>query len=319
MVLTIFLFILGFISLIKGADFLVDGASSLAKKLGVSMIVVGLTVVAFGTSTPELVVNIFASARGSAEIAIGNVLGSNIANILLILGVSAIIFPLLVKYNTVWKEVPLSVLAVLALFVLSNDFIIDKISPTILARSDAIILLFFFIIFIYYTFGIAKVKDNYQEKVAEYSIFKSVLRVIAGLALLVLGGKWVVDGAVDFAKFFGISEALIGLTIVALGTSLPELATSAVAVWKKNSDIAVGNIVGSNIFNIFFVLGISGIIRPLPFNSAISNFDISMALLASLLLFLAMFTGKKFNLERWQGIGFVLIYIAYIGYLIYRG
>lgn len=320
MFLTIILFVLGFALLIKGADFLVDGASSLAKKLGISLIVVGLTVVALGTSTPELVVNIFASVRGSAEIAIGNVLGSNIANILLILGISAVIFPLLVKHNTVWKEVPLSVLAAMSLFVLANDFLIDKISPSILVRSDAIILLFFFIIFLYYTFSIAK-DDNDQNKVKiiEYSVSKSILRVILGLAFLVLGGMWVVDGAVDFARFLGVSETLIGLTIVAVGTSLPELATSAVAAWKKNPDIAVGNIVGSNIFNIFFVLGISAIIKPLPFNPALNNIDILVALLASLLLFCAMFLGKKYNLERWQGIGFILIYFVYIGYLIWRG
>ncbi|MEW6407824.1 MAG: calcium/sodium antiporter [Patescibacteria group bacterium] len=320
MLLTIFLFVLGFALLIKGADFLVDGASFLAKKLKISLIVIGLTVVAFGTSTPELVVNIFASARGSSEIAIGNVLGSNIANILLILGLSAAIFPLLVKHNTVWKEVPLSVLAVLSLFVLANDFLIDKISPSILTRSEAIILLFFFIIFLYYTFSIAKNNDEQDKsKIIEYSISKSILRVILGLAFLVLGGKWVVDGAIDFARFFGVSETLIGLTIVAVGTSLPELATSTVAVFKKNSDIAVGNIVGSNIFNIFFVLGISGIIKPLSFNPAVNNFDIFVVLLASLLLFCAMFLGKKYNLERWQGAGLLILYFVYIGYLIYRG
>jgi cation:H+ antiporter len=306
--------------LIKGADFLVDGASSLAKKLGISLIVVGLMVVAFGTSTPELVVNIFASVRGNVEIAIGNILGSNIANTLLILGISSITFPLVVKHNTVWKEVPLSILAALVLFVLVNDFLFDKISPSILARSDAIILLFFFIVFLYYTFSIAKGgSDQDKIKIVEYSLSKSILRVILGLGFLVLGGKWVVDGAIDFAKFFGVSETLIGLTIVSVGTSLPELATSAVAAFKKNSDIAVGNIVGSNIFNIFFVLGVSGVIRPLPFNPAINNFDIFMVLFASLLLFCAMFLGKKYNLERWQGAGLLIVYIVYIGYLVWRG
>lgn len=319
MLLTIILFILGLALLLKGADFLVDGASSLAKKLKISLIVIGLTIVAFGTSTPELVVNIFASVRGSAEIAIGNIVGSNIANILLILGVSAVIFPLLVKHNTVWKEIPLTLLATMSLFVLANDFVIDKIYPSLLTRSDGVILLFFFIIFIYYTFGIAKIEDRQKNQIIEYSLPKSIGRVILGLIALVLGGKWVVDSAVDFSRFFGVSESLIGLTIVAVSTSLPELATSAVAAFKKNSDIAVGNIVGSNIFNIFFILGISSIIRPLPFNPEINNPDIFVVLLASILLFVAMFTGKKFNLERWQGAGFLIVYALYIGYLIWRG
>lgn len=318
MFLTIVLFIFGFVLLIKGADFLVDGASSLAKKLGVSLIVIGLTVVSFGTSTPELAVNIFASIKGNTEIAIGNVVGSNIANILLILGVSAAIYPLLVKQNTIWKEIPFSLLAILALFVMANDFLIDKIQPSILTRSEGIIFLFFFIIFLYYVFSIAKAENTYENKIIEYSLSKSILRVIFGLGFLIFGGKWVVDSAVDFARFLGVSEILIGLTIVAIGTSLPELVTSAVAAWKKNSDIAVGNIVGSNIFNIFWILGLSSVIRPLPFSSA-ANFDIFVALVASLLLFLAMFVGKRHLLERWQGVGFVLIYFVYIGYLIWQG
>src|SRR3989338_5870304 len=315
--ITYILFIIGFFLLIKGADFLVDGSASIAKKLKISSIVIGLTIVAFGTSAPEFIVNIFASVQGNSEIAIGNILGSNIANILLILGISAIIYPITAKKNTVLKEIPLSLLAAIVLGIMANDMIIDGAGFSGITRIDGFILLSFFIIFLYYIFGITKSdKDIVEEEIKIFGYSKAVLFIIFGLAGLVIGGKWIVDGAVKIAEFFNISQSLIGLTIVALGTSLPELATSAIAAYKKQSDIAIGNIIGSNIFNIFWILGVSAIIRPLPFNAS-SNKDISVAIFASVILFLIMFIGKKRAIERSQGIFMVIAYIGYIVFLVF--
>lgn len=314
--LTYFLFIIGFYVLIKGADLLVDGSSSIAKKLNISNIVIGLTIVAFGTSAPEFIVNIFASAKGNTEIAIGNVLGSNIANILLILGVASIIYPISAKKNTVLKEIPFSLLAALLVAITSNDVLIDGSSVSVITRIDGLVFLGFFIIFLYYSFSITKSDDDINETpVKELSYLKSATYILLGLTGLVLGGKWIVDGAVAIAESFNVSQSLIGLTVVAVGTSLPELATSAVAAYKKQSDIAIGNVVGSNIFNIFWILGASAVIRPLPFNTN-SNADILVNILASVILFFAMYVGKKHVLERWQGVLLVLFYIGYIAYLV---
>lgn len=315
--MTYILFIIGFVILVKGADLLVDGASSIAKKLKISAIVIGLTIVAFGTSMPELIVNIFASINGNADIAIGNILGSNIANILLILGVSAIIYPLATKKNTVWKEIPLSLLAAIVLGVMASDALIDGGIFSGLTRIDGIVLISFFIIFLYYTFGIAKTSgDVADDEIKQFSYSKSILFIILGLVSLTLGGKWIVDGAVKIAEFFNVSQSLIGLTVVAVGTSLPEFATSAVAAYKKQADIAIGNVVGSNIFNIFWILGVSSIIHPLPFSPS-SNSDILMTIFASLILFILMFIGKRHIIQRWQGAVMVMIYIAYIIFLIF--
>ena len=321
--LTYILFVIGFILLIKGADLLVDGAASFAGKFKIPTLVIGLTIVALGTSAPELVVNIFASISGSADIAIGNILGSNIANILLILGVSALIFPLKAKKSTIKKEIPFSLLAILVLGLLANDLLIDKVellagSSGLLSRIDGLILLAFFIIFLVYTFGIAKNKPEEAsegEEIKDLSLARSMAYIGIGIAGLIFGGKWIVDGAVKIAELFNASEALIGLTIVAIGTSLPELATSAVAAYKKQTDIAIGNVVGSNIFNLFFVLGISATIKPLPF-SASNNIDIGMIILSTLLLLLALFIGKKRVIKRWQGAVMVLLYLAYLTFLI---
>jgi cation:H+ antiporter len=324
--MTYLLFVLGFVFLIKGADLLVDGASALAKRFKISDIVIGLTIVSFGTSAPELIVNLFASGSGEAELAIGNVFGSNISNVFLILGVASVIYPLDIERNTAWKEIPLSLLATLVLGFLANDLLIDQAQSSILTRIDGLVLLSFFVIFLYYTFGIAKSgngkkekeKEKLKEKVKKLSIPISIIFVILGLIGLALGGNWIVDGAVLIATQFGLSEALIGLTIVAIGTSLPELAASCVAAYKKNAELAVGNVVGSNIFNVLWILGLSATVKPLPYQLA-SNYDLLMVVLASFLLFVFIFIDKKNILQRWQGILLLVFYACYLTFLIFRG
>ena len=316
--LTYILFVLGFAFLIKGADFLVVGASTIARRYNISDLVIGLTVVAFGTSMPELFVNILASAQDNADIAIGNVLGSTIANILLILGISAFIYPLSVTKGTVWKGIPFSLLAAIVMGLLANDLLIDGYEASLLTRIDGLVMLTIFLIFLYYSFSISHdikgMDDHLDTKTQKLS--KSLLFIILGLIGLTLGGKWIVDGAITIASGFGMSESLVGLTIVAIGTSLPELATSATAAYKKNVEIAVGNVVGSNIFNIFLVLGISATLKPLPFQIS-NNLDIGVVILSSLLLFLFMFTGEKRSLDKWEGAVFVFLYILYITFKIY--
>lgn len=314
----ILLLIVGFALLIKGADYLVDGASSLAKRLGIADIVVGLTIVAFGTSTPELIVNIMASLKGNTDISIGNVVGSNIANILLILGISAFIYPLIVKRATAWKEIPLSILAAVAILIMANDVYVDGSSASVLSRIDGLVLFLFFLLFMSYIITLAKEEHESAESHKVYSLFKSIGMIFFGFSFLALGGHWVVNSAVAFARGLGVSEMLIGLTIVAVGTSLPELATSAMAAYKRNSDIAIGNIVGSNIFNIFWILGISAIVKPLPF-STLANFDLFFLLGISTLLFIFCFTQKRYQLDKMEGIVFILLYVGYVGYLIMRG
>ncbi len=307
------LIVAGFVLLIKGADFLVLGASSIARRYQISELVIGLTIVAFGTSTPEFFVNLIASLGGNSDIAIGNVLGSNIANFLLILGISALICPLVVKSGTVWREIPFSLLAVIVLAITVNDKWIDNLPFSVLSRGDGLVMVCFFLIFIYYSASIARTIEGMEDIIPEktYSIFRSLLLVLGGFIGLSVGGKWIVDSAVDIALASGMSEALVGVTIVAIGTSLPELATSAVAAYHKNIEIAVGNVVGSNIFNIFYVLGLSSIIKPLPFNTEY-NVDITTVIVASSVLFMFMFIGRKHTLDRWQGALFFIAYILYI-------
>ncbi len=316
--LTYILFIIGFILLIKGADYLVDGASALAHRLGVADLIIGLTIVSFGTSAPELLVNVVASFRGASDIGIGNILGSNIANLFLILGVAGLIYPLRIKKSTTWKEIPLNILSALVLLFIANDVLIDQAETSMISRIDGLLLMMFFVIFIYYTIGLAHAEKNHDVEYRKHGYMKSLIMIVVGCIGLAFGGKWVVDGAVNIASQFGLSEALIGLTIVAVGTSLPELATSAVAAYKKNTDIAIGNVVGSNLFNIFWVLGLSAAIKPLPFDEMI-NTDILVYLLATVMLFLYSFTGRKNHIDKWEGGIFVVCYVAYIIFLVWRG
>jgi cation:H+ antiporter len=306
----------GLILLIFGSNWLVDGASSLARKLNISDIVIGLTVVAFGTSSPELVVNLIASFNGNTDIAIGNILGSNIFNILVILGITALFYPVAVMNNTVWKEIPFSILAIVIIGFVANDVLIDGYPKNELSRIDGLVLLGFFSIFMAYTFILAKQSGPLMEvETVIMSFPKSILFMIIGLAGLFFGGRFLVLGAVDIARSLGMTESVIGLTVVAAGTSLPELATSVTAALKKNSDIAIGNVVGSNIFNLFLVLGTSAVVRPLPF-SVSSNFDILTVFISSLLMFFFVFLGKGRKIDRKEGTFFLLLYVAYTVYLI---
>ena len=319
--LTTTLFIAGFAALIKGADFLVDGASSVARRYRIPPIVIGLTIVAFGTSMPELFVNVFAALNGTADIAVGNIVGSNIVNILLILGVSALVARLTVSSDTVWKEIPMGLLAVVVLGAVANDILLGSATENVLTRGDGIVLIGFFIIFLYYTVGLALRQRNNspgENTVPEQSMLRAVLFIGTGLAGLIVGGKWIVDGATTIAAMWGLSEAMIGLTIVAVGTSLPELATSAVAAYKGNTDIAIGNVAGSNIFNIFWILGISAIIAPLPYNLTL-NFDLMVVAVASFLLFAAIFVHHRGTLGKVEGISFIVLYILYLIAVVARG
>ena len=316
MVLNILLLLAGFVALIFGATKLVDAASSLAAKFGIPSIVIGLTIVAFGTSAPELVVNVFAAANGSTEMVLGNVLGSNIFNILGILGISAMIYPLTVKTSTTWIEIPLSLLAAICVLIVSADIWLDGTSGNIISKSEGIILLLFFAVFLGYNLVVSKSGGEEEEmKTENYTTPKAVLFIVLGLAGLILGGRLIVDNAVVIAAVLGLSERIIGLTVVSIGTSLPELATSIIAVRKKNVDIAIGNVVGSNIFNIFLILGISTTVTPVLV-TANTFLDIFVNIAASLLLFLFIFTGKGRKLVRWEGIVLLGFYVAYVAYLI---
>ncbi len=323
MIIKIILFFLGIILLIKGANWLVKGSSSLAKKLGVSTLVIGLTVVAFGTSMPELIVNLLAAIKGSGEVAFGNIIGSNISNILLILGITAFICNVRARHSTVWKEIPFALLSVLVLFTLSNKFF-NGTRIFLLNWTDGLILLFFFGIFLYYASELTQIKKSKKKKKKEkintekLSNKKISLLIFLGLIALYFGGIWTVNGAVFIAQQFGLSEFLISATIIALGTSLPELVTSITAALKKEVDLAIGNIVGSNIFNILWVFGITSLIAPIKIPRFI-NLDLAILLITTLLLLLFMFTGKKQQLEKRHGIYFIVLYILYILFIVLRG
>ncbi|HSE34847.1 MAG TPA: calcium/sodium antiporter [Candidatus Paceibacterota bacterium] len=312
----------GFVLLLKGAEYLVEGSSTLASKLGVSPLVIGLTVVAFGTSMPELTVNVLAALSGTTDVAFGNVIGSNIANILLILGVTAMIRPLAVQHTTVWKEIPLAFLSTLVLLALAARPFLDPGSLGAIARTDGIILMLFFAIFLSYVLEL--VRKNRSEKLEEsVEIERHSLPMIAfmiggGLGALVIGGKWVVDGAVAIATTFGISEYVIAVTIIAIGTSLPELVTSVVAARKGHSDLAVGNVIGSNIFNVFWVLGATALVTPVPFPIHAAA-DLAVLGTATALLFVFATISKGQHLAPLHGRIMVALYLLYMILLVLRG
>lgn len=314
------LLIIGFALLTISADWLINGASGLAKRLNISDLVIGLTIVAFGTSAPELVVNIVAATEGSSDIALTNILGSNIINTLIILGISATIFPVACKQSTYRIEIPLSALAGLAVLLLGTNFFgilhLGE-SHNGVSRIDGTILLSIFICFCSYTIyqGLHNRDKASAESYKATPIWKAILLIVFGLAGLIIGGELIVSNAVTIAKSWGISEAVIGVTIVALGTSLPELATSAMAAYKKNTDLAIGNVIGSNIFNVFFVLGISATIRPLPSYENL-QVDAAMAAGSSLLLLLFIIISRKRNINRIEGIFMLTIYGIYLAWLL---
>lgn len=314
------LLLVGFVFLIKGADWLVRGSSSIARSFQVSEFIIGLTVVSFGTSLPELVITLFAGAAGEPELAIATVIGSNLANILLVLGVASMIYPMSAASETVWREIPFTLLASLVLAAMLNDAFLGSGTTSGLGRGDGIVLLGSFCAFIYYISQ--SLRNNPDEEwvgsQAKDSNRRAVIEIIAGGAGLVIGGKCTIGGATTIAENLGMSDALIGLTVVAIGTSLPELATSAVAAYRRNVDIAVGNVVGSNIFNIFIVLGISSVTFPMTYDTSL-NVDLGLMIVATILLFAFMFIGHpKRTIQRHEGAFFVLLYIFIIAFAVYR-
>lgn len=313
MIISSILIIVGFTSLIFGANWLVDGASSLAKKNNISDLVIGLTIVAFGTSAPELVVNSVASSDGLSDIVFGNIIGSNNFNLFIILGIAGLIYPITVQSSTAWREIPISLIVAVLLFVLANNFFINQ--ELEISKLDGIILLICFLCFLYYVFNqLKRVKPEAitPENKSNYMIWGLVIFGIAGL---IIGGKLVVDNSLDLATELGVSQKIIGLTIIATGTSLPELFTSIVAALKKNSDIAIGNVIGSNIFNVLLILSISSFVNPIKYNANF-NQDILILIGGTLFLIIAMFTGKRKRLDRWEALILLSFYLIYTTYLV---
>lgn len=314
MLLSGFLIIVGFVLLIKGADWMVNGSTLLAKKKRIPDLVIGLTIVAFGTSAPELVVNTVASLENHSDIVLGNVIGSNNFNLFMILGIVGLIFPIAVQSSTVWKEIPISFFAAVVFLLLANGyFFFDNVG---LSRIDGMVLIFLFLLFLFYIYKQMKTDVIVTEAtVINASNSKIWGFIVLGLVGLVVGGKLIVDNAVTIASGMGVSEKIIGLTIIAAGTSLPELMTSVVAALKKNSDIAIGNIIGSNIFNIFLILSVSSLVHPITFRN-VFNTDIYLLLGGTVFLFLAMFIGKKRTLDRWEAGVLLVTFIGYTTYLV---
>lgn len=316
MLVSIILLIIGFIVLVKGADLFVDAASSLAENFHLSKMLIALTIVAFGTSAPEFAVSIKSMISGSGDIVLGNVIGSNILNILLILGVAGSIHFLKVKNATVKKELPITILITTLFIVLINDKLLSGAKSNILSRSDGIVILLFFLIFIYYLFTVMKnkVDEESTDGKPKYGLIKSILFTIVGIVCLVLGSNAVVDSASSIAKILGVSERMISLTIIALGTSLPELVTSVVATKKGEYDIAIGNVVGSNIFNIGIVIGMPVAIFGNISHISFSYIDLFVMLLSAVLLFL--FSFKDYKISKKEGIIFLIVFVIYYSYVI---
>lgn len=315
------IFLIGILFLIKGSDYLVEGSSLLAKKLRINSLLVGLTIVAFGTSTPELIVSVFSALKGSTDIALGNIIGSNIANILLIFGVVSLISPIKFEHSTIRKEIPYSLFAAVILFLSANYFFSD-LDGNKITEIGGLIFLVFFGVFLYAIFGMAK-KSRSEFKIKDIGIHPQKNRVIflmifLGLIGLYFGGIWVVEGALFISENLGLSQFFISATIIAIGTSLPELVVGVRAAKRKESEIAVGNVVGSNIFNIFWVLGITAIISPIAISNFV-NFDMIFLILATTMLFLFLYLNKNNDLKRWHGVLFILIYIFYLAYNFTRG
>lgn len=317
MILSLTLVVIGFLGLIFGANWLVDGASSLAIKHHIPNLVIGLTIVALGTSAPELVVNSVASIDGLSEIVLANVIGSNNFNLFIVLGIAGLIYPISVQSSTAWREIPFSLIVTVILFGLATDFFINENS--LVSRLDGIILLLFFFGFLYYMFRQMKSNKTIETSTTQnpktHSNLKIWILILLGFVGLVIGGKLVVDNSIEVATNLGISQKIIGITIIAVGTSLPELVTSVVAAFKKNSDIAIGNVIGSNIFNILLILSISSLIRPIQYND-IFNQDFLILIGGTVFVIIAMFIGKRRKLDRWEALLLVSFYSIYTIYLV---
>ena len=317
MIINIFLLILGFFILIKGADIFVDGASSVAGNFKVSKMLIGLTIVAFGTSAPEFAVSIKSLTSGSGDMVLGNVIGSNILNILLIVGCSTMFHSLNVKNNTVKKELPITMLFTLVFSVLLSDNLFDKSVSNSFTRSDGIVIILFFSVFIYYLISMARNKIDVSQEEKYMSLTKAFIFTFIGIIAIVMGSNLVVDNASILAKAIGVSEKMIALTIIALGTSLPELVTSITATRKGEYDIAIGNVVGSNIFNIGMVIGIPiailGGVQKISFN----YIDLMVMILSAFLLFIFSLGDRK--IKRVEGGIFLILFLIYYGYVIYMG
>lgn len=330
MLMAIVWLVVGLGLILWGANALTDGSSSVAARLGVSELVIGLTVVAFGTSTPELVISIISGMNGSAPLAVGNVVGSNIFNILGIIGITALVKPIKVERTVMTTELPIVILSSVVLWALGNSSRINGTDANIISRTDGIFLLIAFALFMRHTFAIARASQSTVpesattsgsaadvqaategESVRQMPVWRAILWILLGLAALIFGGDRFVSGASTIALSAGVSEAVVGLTIVAIGTSLPELATSVVAAYKGNPGLAVGNVIGSNIFNIFFVLGVTATITPLPFKG-IDNIDLGTLLVASALFWISGRVYKERTITRSEGLVLTLCYVAYM-------
>ncbi|MFA9463768.1 MAG: calcium/sodium antiporter [Velocimicrobium sp.] len=311
--------IIGFVLLIKGADYFVEGSSGVAKKFHVPTMIIGLTIVAMGTSAPECAVSIAAALKGNNEIAISNIIGSNMFNLVVVCGICAILSPLLIDKKTLKVEFPMAIGAGVLLLVLASDNIYrGKTAINVLGRLDGIILLVLFVLFLAWMVLSAKVARRQMEEMVEdktLSGIKCLVFILGGIIAIVVGGDLVVDSASDIASTFGLSQTLIGLTIVSIGTSLPELVTSLVAAKKGEVDMALGNVIGSNLFNILLVLGISSTIAPITVAST-SQIDLIILTVMSLIIYLI--AAKKSKIERRDGIVMLLMYVSYMYYICVR-
>ena len=314
MILNILLLIIGLALVVGGANFLTDGAASIAKRFRLSDLVIGLTVLAFGTSAPELTVSLMAALKGSADIAIGNVIGSNIFNILAIVGITALIMPLTMSNSTIRIEMPLTILSSAVLFFMANDRLFDMAGENVITRTEGFVLLAFFLIFLFYTFNMSKGEES-PGQVRQFTLPLSIIMVIGGLVALVFGGDLFVDNAAMLAGRMGVSESVVAITIVAGGTSLPELVTTLVAAIKKRPGMAIGNIVGSNLFNILLILGVSSSISPIRIQGT-TVVDYGIFILSAILLYVfGLFFGDK-TIKRFEGSILLSLFVCYTVYLV---
>ena len=319
MALDIIWILVGFVLLIKGADFLVNGSVKIAKRFHVSEIIIGLTIVSIGTSMPEMIVSVTSGMGGHNDMAIGNIIGSNLCNLLLILGITALVRPIVFQKETKHIEIPIALVSTILLLILCNN------AGGVIGRAEGIILLACFVCFIVYTIymGVKEARKNKEEStekeviLEKYGVLKAVMLIIIGIVALKIGGDLVVNNATDIARLLHISEKTISLTIIAIGTSLPELVTSIVAAIRKENDIAIGNIIGSNIFNILFILGISSVVTPISYSTAY-NIDFAVLIASTILLAAFPFIGKKDTMTRANGAIFLIAYIVYMASLFVR-